>query len=101
MPWPLFSAAGPAALRELIHVSYLPFSLEVSVVSTPLSDSASVPVAIIGTIFSGLPNPHRGKTTNAHNTSDNPKKANTSGCKIQTPYCFISFHLLVSDKGYT
>jgi hypothetical protein len=64
--------------------TYLPFSLEISV--TPMSDSASVPVAIIGFIFSGFPNPHRGNTTNAHNTKEKPRKANTRGWRIQTPY---------------
>ena len=79
------------------HV-YLPFSLEDSV--TPISDSASVPVAMIGFIFSGLPNPHRGSTTNAHNTSERPRKANTRGCRIQTPYWLSALLLPVMNLIY-
>jgi hypothetical protein len=59
-----------------------------------------VPVAMIGVIFSGFPNPHLGMTTNAHKTNENPRKANTRGCNIQTPYCtsVIALHLdLESD----
>lgn len=51
------------------------------------ADSAIVPVAIRGLIFSGFPRPQRGMTTNAHSTSEKPRKAKTSGWRIHTPYC--------------
>jgi hypothetical protein len=69
--------------------SYLPFSFDQASVSVGsfvvCSDSAIVPVAIIGFIVSGFPIPHLGITTNAQRTNEKPRKANTSGWRIQTP----------------